>query len=517
MRAGKADKAKALCRQVVKKRPGHAGAMHLLGVIARRQGRLDHAIDLLRRAANADPAQPAYACDLGNAYKAARRFEDAIRAHETALALAPDSAEALSNLGIAYGAWGRHGEAVDHLRRAVDSGPGNAELHYNLGNALMAAGRYEEADAALSRAAGIDPLHIHARANLSLAIKQQGRLDDSIACLRTALASLPDATDFGWNMWRAQGYVLAGWNLGLSLLMTGQHDEGWRWYEQRRELSDFAMPLIEGPAWDGAPLEGRTLLIHHEQGLGDTIQFIRYAPLAAKSGGPVIVQCQQPLKTILGGVAGGSELVGASDPQPAFDVQAPLMSLPHLLRRPEPVCPASGAYLSADPGRIRNWANRIGGDGFKIGIAWQGNAGYRDDGRRSVPLRFFEPLRHHANVRLFSLQKGDGEDQFDALPWRDAITNLAPDLDNDAAFIDTAAVMAGLDLVVTSDTSIAHLAGALGVPVWLLLADIPDWRWGLTGDTTPWYPTMRLFRQTAPGDWDGVFRNVAKALADRRG
>ena len=485
-------------------------------MIARRQGRLDHAIDLLRRACDADPSQPAYACDLGNAYKAARRFEDAVRAHETAVALAPASAEALSNLGTTFGAWGRRDQAIETLRRAVEKGPGNAELHYNLGNALIAAGDHSEAELALSRAAEIDPIHIHARANLGLAIKQQGRLEDSIACLRAALASLPDAPDVDHNMWRAQGYVLAGWNLGLALLMAGRYEEGWRWYEQRRALADFAMPRIEGPAWDGSALDGRTLLIHHEQGLGDTIQFVRYASLAAASGGRVIFQCQQPLKTLLAGVAGVPELIGASEPLPAFDVHAPLMSLPHLLGRPDPAFPEDGAYLAADPARVREWAGRIGDGGIRIGIAWQGNANYRDDARRSVPLGCFEPLGRLPDVRLFSLQKGDGKDQLRALPWRDAITDLAPDLDNDAAFVDTAAIMTALDLVVSSDTSIAHLAGALGVPVWLLLADIPDWRWGLAGDTTPWYPTMRLFRQETPGDWDGVFRDLAKALSERR-
>ena len=495
---------------MVKRSPAHPEALHLLGVISRRQGRLDHAIDLLRRAAEAAPDQPAYACDLGNACKAAGRFEDAVRAHQAAVALAPRSPEALSNLGTALGAWGRHADAIEHLRHAVKMGPDNAELHFNLGNALMAAGRFGEAEATLARAAEIDPRHIHARANLGLALKQQGRLADAIASLRASLATSP-ATNGG----PPQGYVLAGWNLGLALLMAGQYDEGWRWYEQRRTLSDFAMPRIDGPGWDGSDLAGRTLLVHFEQGLGDTFQFIRYALLAAQKGGRVVVQCQQPLKTVLAGVSGGFELVGAADPLPAFDVQAPLMSLPHLLGRPQPFAPEDGRYLAADHSRIERWADRVGERGFRIGFAWQGNRGYRDDGRRSIPLSRFEPLHRLPDVRLFSLQKGDGEAQRDALPWRDSIADLAPDLDNDAAFVDTAAAMAALDLVITSDTSIAHLAGALGVPVWLLLADIPDWRWGTEGDTTPWYPTMRLFRQTAPGDWDGVFDRVARAIADR--
>lgn len=529
-RVGKADKAKTLCRQVIRKQADHAGALHLLGMMAWAEGRLPDALELLSRAAAVEPENPAFLCDLGNALKAADRHAEAVEMHERVAALLPDSPEAHSNLGIAYGAWGRHDEAVDHLRRVVSLRPADAELHHNLGNALMATGQWEDAEPAFRHAVETDPGHIHARANLGIVLKYQGRLDESIACLRDGIARLDGDALAARDPRRAEGYVSAGWNLGLSLLMAGDWAEGWKWYEERRYLADFAMPRIDGPAWDGAPLDGRTLLIHEEQGLGDTIQFARYVPLVARidkgKGGCVVFRCQKPLNalmtSLLTAISGEAELIGPDAALPPYDLQAPLMSLPRLLDRPEPFWPEGGPYLAADPALVREWmdrlganrleANRLGADGFKVGIAWQGNPGYSADAARSLPLDCFRPLAELSGVRLFGLQKGHGEDQLDTIDWRDRITPLGHDLDNGSAFLDTAAVMASLDLVVTSDTSIAHLAGALGVPVWVPLAHVPDWRWGVAEDVTPWYPTMRLFRQEKPGDWAGVMERVATGI-----
>jgi len=277
------------------------------------------------------------------------------------------------------------------------------------------------------------------------------------------------------------------------------------------------MPRASGPLWDGAPLAGRRLLLRAEQGLGDTIQFARYARAAARSG-PVALECPAALARLLS-QSGLCEAVVARGEDVAFDVEAALMSAPFLL---DPGLECAGGmvpYLSAEPDRVCRWARRLdAARGLKVGVCWQGNPAYRADRVRSIPLARFLPLAGIPGVTLVSLQKGPGADQLAGLPSDSGIMDFGAALDEGSdAFVDTAAVMANLDLVVTSDTAAAHLAGALGIETWLALAFAPDWRWGRAGETTPWYPAMRLFRQGAPGDWDGVFAKIARELAARAG
>jgi hypothetical protein len=294
------------------------------------------------------------------------------------------------------------------------------------------------------------------------------------------------------------------------MLAQGRYGEGWRLYEWRRAMPDFAIRRINAPPWDGSLLGERRLLVHAEQGLGDTLQFIRYLPLLGAKGGNTVFMCPPALAPLLAGARHLPPL--ATEPPNRFDVEAPLLSLPQLLGIAEPYVPPGGAYLAPDPARIERWRSRLPREGRRIGIAWQGSRDYRDDRRRSIPLPEFAPLAHLPGVRLVSLQKGGGSEQIAERPWREEITAFGDDLDRDGAFLDTAAIMAALDLVVTSDTAIAHLAGALGVPVSVALCHRPDWRWGVAGDRSPWYPAMRLFRQESPGDWAGVFARIAAAL-----
>jgi hypothetical protein len=268
------------------------------------------------------------------------------------------------------------------------------------------------------------------------------------------------------------------------------------------------------PQWDGSPLEGRTILIHAEQGLGDTIQFIRYAPLVKRRGGTVIVECQPVLSQLLAGCPGIDRLIAQGSPLPAFDVHVPLLSLPRIFGTTLADVPAEVPYLFADAALIERWRDELAGvPGVKIGIAWQGNTRFPADCMRSIPLTHFAPLAQVDGVRLFSLQKGPGREQLAATAAYLPVIDLADRLDEKAGgFMDTAAVVKNLDLIITSDTAIAHLAGALGVPVWVGLALGADWRYLLGREDSPWYPTMRLFRQTRLGDWDGVFERIASEL-----
>ncbi len=288
---------------------------------------------------------------------------------------------------------------------------------------------------------------------------------------------------------------------------------------------------VEGPGaaprrdpateWDGSPLEGRTILLHTEQGLGDAIQFIRFAASVRDRGGRVLVECPKGLVPLLGSCPGIAGLVARGEEAPPFDVHAPLLGLPRLLGTTLANLPRAVPYLSADPAAVARWGEELALDrSWKVGIAWQGNPRFKADRHRSIPLARFAPLAAVPGVRLYGLQKGPGTEQIAPASATVPLVDLGARLDEaGATFADTSAVMRHLDLIVTSDTSIAHLAGALGVPVWVALGASADWRWLLGREDCPWYPTMRLFRQSRPGDWAEVLARIAdevRRMAPRR-
>ena len=294
----------------------------------------------------------------------------------------------------------------------------------------------------------------------------------------------------------------------------GRFEQGWPGYEWRWKCKEFgSLPPFQPPLWDGSSLDGRTILVHAEQGLGDTLQFIRYVPSLHQRGGRVILMCQPPLVRLLTRSPGIERLLAHGDPVPEFDVHTPLLSLPRLLGTTLESVPADVPYLEAEPQLVEAWRHRLGSyPGFKVGIVWQGNPKFRLDRLRSIPLAQFAPLARVPGVHLFSLQKGPGAEQLAAVTDRFPVTDLGRRLDD---FMDTAAVLKNLDLVISVDTAIAHLAGALGIPVWVALPFAPDWRWLMGREDSPWYPTMRLFRQTRPGQWEDVFHHIAEALQRR--
>ena len=330
---------------------------------------------------------------------------------------------------------------------------------------------------------------------------EREQLDEAIACFDRALALRSD-------------YAEAHMNRSLALLSLGDLARGWTEYEWRWRCKDSRRRAFPQPLWDGRPLEGQRIMLYAEQGLGDTIQFIRYAEQIKRQGGVVLFECPKALVRLLSTCPWVDQLIPQGEPLPAFDVQLPLLSAPAALRTRSTNIPASVPYLQAEACLVEQWRDRLQAyPGFRVGICWQGNPQFSSDRLRSIPLRHFASLASCPDVVLFSLQKHEGTEQLVKLTDSLPIVDLGPELDNEgAAFVDTAAVLQNLDLLISSDTAIVHLAGALNVPVWVALSAAADWRWLLQRNDSPWYPSMKLFRQRQLGDWQDVFGRIAVEL-----
>jgi tetratricopeptide (TPR) repeat protein len=561
--------AEQMFRQVLELDPDDAAALHGLGRIAFRSGDPHQAVDFLQRATENAPADADSWNDLGAACCLAGNFAAGAQASREALRLRPACALAFRNLGYALFHQGDYEQAVAVLREALRLQPDLADAHGNLGAALQALDRPAEAAAALEQAFRLNPTSAYlansagmayellsdferaiafyrlalrlkpdfpdalnnlatcyselgcfdeaidqlneaerarpdyacARDNRIIILQRQGRLDEAIALLREALRLKPF-------------YAYAHYNLSLLLLLCGNFEEGWREYEWRWQTKDFPSYQRPEPPWDGGPLDGKTILLHPEQGLGDTFQFIRYASLVKERGATVVVDCPPELRGVLNGCPGIDRLIPHGEPLPACDVQAALMSLPGLCGTTLTTIPAETPYLTADAACVAHLRKRLDVvPGFKVGICWQGRPSHRNDRRRSVPLARFAPLAEVPGVRLVSLQRGPGRDQWDTHAEQWPVVELPALAEEPSeAWRDTAALIRALDLVITVDTAVAHLAGALAAPVWVALPFCPDWRWLLERNDSPWYPTMRLFRQTRGGDWTDVFARIATEL-----
>jgi hypothetical protein len=455
-------------------------------------------IGILRRALELYPDCAEAHCSLGNLLYGQGKHADAVRSFWTALQCRPDYADAWNNLGGTLISLGRIPEATVVLRQAVRYSPISAEVCNNLGQALAEQGRFREATAYLEKALRLKPRYADAHVNLANVYSDLGRHAEAMAALELALFFEP-------------GSAVAHCCRALGWLQTADFEKGWQEWEWRWQLNKGPSRSLPKPRWDGSDLAGRTILLHREQGIGDLVQFVRYAMLVKQRGGKVIVECPSQLIRLCSSCLGVDSVIAAGSTLPDFDVQAPLMSLPGILGRNLATVPATVPYLLAEDDLIQKWRLLMkDAEGFKIGIAWQGNPRYRKDRHRSIPLARFAPLARVDGVRLISLQKGPGVEQLGTLSKLFPVTDFGGELDTKSgAFMDTAAIMKNVDLVVTSDTSIAHLAGALGVRVWVALSKVADWRWLLDREDSPWYPTMRLFRQTKLGDWDTVFQRIA--------
>ena len=502
---GRFEEATENLRQAIRLQPNSAKAHHNLGVALLEQSRWDEAIGCLNQALECRPDYPEAHYNLGTALVEIDRRPEGILQFREALRLRPNHSGALNNLGLALKDEGQLEEAVVVLKQAARIAPDRVDAHNNLGLALAELGRFDEAIDSYERALRIDPGFSDAHTNIGSAYKEQGRLDAAVACYQLSLWLNPDGISTHWN--RSLAWLQAG------ELQKGWEEYEWRWRRKRMSPREFRQPM-----WDGSPLEGRTILLHMEQGLGDMLQFIRYAAELKRTDCRVVVECPGMLIPLFSTCPGIDQLIPEGNELPSFDVYAPLLSLPRLLGTTLENIPCDVPYLRADPDRATKWGQELQGtDGFKIGICWQGNPHHQWDRHRSIPLREFAALAHVAGVHLYSLQRDHGLDQLQSPRLHFEIHQHCDNLDAEGgAFLDTAAIMSHLDLVVTADTSIAHLAGALGVPVWVALSTIADWRWMLDRTDSPWYPTMRLFRQKSLGHWRQVFRQMARAVGKLR-
>jgi tetratricopeptide (TPR) repeat protein len=506
------------------------------GLDAEASGDLQEAERRYRAAVRAAPEDAEARYALGNLQMRLGQFADAQASYEAAAALRPEHPETHNNLAVALAEQGRLEEAMAAYGRALEARADYAEAHYNLGNALFALRRHEDAVASYERAVALRPDWPEAASNLGMALAALGRTDASIAAYDRALALRPDYPEalnglalvrqsrgefadaaqlFDRALALRPDLAQAHANRAQLRLQHGDFARGWPEYEWRWKLPGMGLPRAYVPRWDGAPLAGRTILLRNEQGLGDTIQFVRYAPVLAAQGARVIVECQSVLVPLLRSCPGIHMVVARGTALPAADVQAPLLSLPGMLGATDRNVPANVPYLFADPALAERWREEIGPPkGLRIGIAWQGNPVFPQDCHRRIPLAAFAPLARVPNVRLVSLQRGFGREQLADASKRDMeIVDLGGRLEAaGGGFVETAAAMLKLDLVVTVDSAVAHLAGALGVPVWVALTVSPDFRWLLGREDTPWYPTMRLFRQQRLDDWDEVFERIAAAV-----
>jgi tetratricopeptide (TPR) repeat protein len=494
---GRPAEAAEVFRAAARLAPDAPSAHHNLGVALVQAGRPADGIVALEEALRLQPAYPEAHYNLGNALAAVGRRPEAVASYRRALEHRPDYAEAYHNLGHYLSELGRPDEAVAYLRQAVRLRPDAPDGHNNLGIALESLGRFDEAEAAYREALARDPRHADAHANLGNCCKARGRLAEALACYQVSLWLKPDAPS-------------ARFNRSMALLQSGDWAEGWAEYEWRLRRGPTAprCPTAR-PAWDGSAGEGRTILLWAEQGLGDAIQFARYAPLVAGRGFRVILHAPAVLSGVLRTLEGVGGLALEGDPLPPHDVHCPLMSLPHRFGTTPESVPAAAPYLAADPARVDRWRGRLAElPGVRVGVYWQGNPHHPWDRHRSARLADLAPLARVPGIGLVSLQQGPGRDQLRRGDGP-AVLDLGPEFDG---LDDLAAVVSLMDLVVSVDTAAVHLAGALGRPAWVLLSAMSDWRWLVGRGDTPWYPVARLFRQRRLGDWAAVVRTVAREL-----
>jgi tetratricopeptide (TPR) repeat protein len=420
--------------------------------------------------------------------------------YRAALALAPEHPHALHYLGVILYQRDRAADALPLLERSLALVPQEPEFHNNLGLALVALDRTGEAIAAYRRALAMKPDHAVAWNNLGLALQATNELPGAIDAFRRALAAAPD-------------FAQAHWNLGLALLAYQEFAEGWREYDWRLAIAELGRDVRgpTGPRWDGANPDGKTIVLTSEQGLGDTLQFVRFARDLASRGARVLVQAQPALRNLLASAPGVDRAYGTDDPLPRHDAHLPLLSVAGALGVTAQNIPHAVPYLAPDPKHAAGIASDLAPyrGRLKVGLAWAGSRAHGNDRRRSCPLASLAPLLETGDLAWFSLQKDDGEEQIASTPAARRLILL----DARGDFDRKAALMSALDLVISVDTSIAHLAGALARPVWILLPYAPDWRWQLRRSDSPWYPTARLFRQPRAGDWPAVIDELSGALA----
>ena len=464
--AGRLREAEGLYRQILQRDPNNAEAMHHLGLVGHQVGQHAAALEMMRRS----------------------------------IAIKPNVSFFHKNLGAVLQAMAQFKEAAEAYERAIKLEPNDATGHHALGVVLEKLHEYERAKEAYGRAIQLDTRHAPSYFNLGVITEYHGEYEASLRMLEKAIELKPD-------------YALARTSRATALLRLGRFENGWREYEWRWRLPQFKSDLPDParPVWNGEALQGRTILLRCEQGLGDTIQFVRYATLVKERGAEkVILLAQAPVANLMKHAAGVDEVVAHGEPTPAYDVQVPLLSLPRIFDTKMTTIPAPVPYVTAEAERVAAWRDKLAPDaGMKVGLVWSSNPGHPLARFRTTTLSTFAPLAAVERVSFYSLQKGEPSIQAAAPPSGMKLVDRTAEL---ADFADTAALIETLDLVITVDTAVAHLAGAMGKKTFTIVPFLSDFRWFLDRDDSPWYPTMRLFRLRSMYGWDEAVGRVKAAL-----
>jgi len=496
-RTGAVEKAANTCIEVLKVQPDNVDALFMLGVIFAQGGFYDYAIDCFQEAVRIKPNHIGAYYNLGNVYRDKEQIDGAMKCYQKVIQINPDYADAYINLGILFRQKERFDEEIAAYQKAIRIDSNAAGAYYNLGHSYFEKGQFDEALSCYQKVTQLVPNNIDAYMNLGLLFRIKGLPHEALTCYQRAVELSPNNAE-------------AHWNMSNVLLLTGDFKDGWKEYEWLWRTKDninrsnkFSQPL-----WDGSDVAGRTILLYAEYGFGDTIQFIRYVPFVKDHGGKVIVECQKELASLLKNVEGVDGVVAQGEHLPLFDLHFPLMRLPVILNTTLDNIPAKIPYLAADSALAKVCSAKIKNDdsNLRIGLVWSGGGLPL---KKSCSLEMFAPLACLKGVTFYSLQKGKAGKQAKNPP---AGMKLIDYTDEIGDFSDTAALIENLDLVIAVDTSVAHLAGALGKPVWTLLPFVPDWRWFLDREDSPWYPTMRLFRQPSLGDWESVIQRITRQL-----
>ena len=489
-RLGALAEARGACERILHARPADADALTLMAAIEADDRRTEEGLRWARLAAASDPAAPAPHYVMGRLCQDDGRLAEAEAHYRRSLSLKPDQPKAHNNLGAVLQLQGQLQAAVESYRRALELDPSLPQANQNLASILRDGAASQNAIAGFLRLLDENPRDAQAHTDLGNVYRELGRHRDAIASFDRAIECNPELAE-------------AHFARSLELLTCGEYEAGWREYEWRWRVKALNAPprVFSQHLWKGEPRG--TVLLHAEQGFGDTLLAVRYAPLVAERCKAVVLECQPQLKHLLAGTPGVSSVYARGEPLPRFDAHLPLMSLPHVFGTTFETIPWKGPYV------LPPASTSISSPGPNIGLSWAGEPRQGDDRKRSITLNMLAPLKDTPGATFYSLQKGAGAAQAASPPAGMRLVDLAPRIGD---FADTAAFIAQLDLVVTVDTSVANLAGAMGAPTWVLLSSAPDWRYHLERDATPWYPTMRLFRQPADGDWAGAIARVAQAL-----
>jgi tetratricopeptide (TPR) repeat protein len=480
----------------VKTRPESAvGHLHL-GEAQERAGDLQAAANSYQRALAFEPDSAELHCHLARVLYQGGTLQAAAELYRRALVLDPKRQEIYNDLGLVLTDLGNFAAALEVFRRSLINNPRSAKTIASLGRLFERKGDLISASEAYRDAIKLDPKMRAAYVDLGFVLYGLGELGEASDCFDRLHELEPDSAE-------------ATVNLGLIHLLKGELRDGWAEYESRWKVGVGDDRKFLQRRWQGEALGGERILLYAEQGLGDTMQFVRYVPVVAKLGGEVVLEVQPALHDLLAGTEGASRVTRRGETLPDFTWQCPLMSLPLALGTELDTIPASVPYIAADAARVEAWRERLQKNTRRIGLAWAGNPGHSRDRLRSISLEQLAPLLNVEGTVFYSLQFGAGAEQMKLLPPGVQLIDLGDELKD---FANVAAIVANLDLVISIDSAVAHLAGALGKPVWILLNKGCDWRWFLGREDSPWYPTARLFRQSAPGEWLEVVKRVELAL-----